>query len=203
MGGTPSTTKYISKVGRHSGATRSASFQKYLYYATDGFYEYSGRALITQSWDGHRPIASTALVQGLRGGERGWDVNQEPRVTCLSVRSESCVVTCRLASLRGRGRDREWAVCVAATSCGPPSPTHTAPGLQSPQPSRHTLTDTARSYIIRGVIILIGSQSSRGGYPLAALGSEDWCGVVSDGRPSVHGVAPSPTAPASSRVSRE
>ena len=42
----------------------------------------------------------------------------------------------------------------------------------------------------------------------AALGSEDWCnpvhgGVFSDGRPSVHGVAPSPTAPASSRVSRE
>ena len=46
------------------------------------------------------------------------------------------------------------------------------------------------------------------GYPSAALGSEDWCnpvhgGVFSDGRPSVHGVAPSPTAPASSRVSRE
>ena len=46
------------------------------------------------------------------------------------------------------------------------------------------------------------------GYPLAALGSEDWCdaihaGVFSGGRPSVHGVAPSPTAPASSRVSRE
>ena len=52
------------------------------------------------------------------------------------------------------------------------------------------------------------SRGSRGGYPLAALGSEDWCnpshgGVFSDGRPSVHGVAPSPTAPASSRVSRE
>ena len=54
-------------------------------------------------------------------------------------------------------------------------------------------------------------ERSRGlevGYPLAALGSEDWCdpvhgGVFSDGRPSVHGVAPSPTAPASSRVSRE
>ena len=51
------------------------------------------------------------------------------------------------------------------------------------------------------------SRGSRGGYPLAALGSEDWCnpvhgGVFSDGRPSVHGVAPSPTAPASSRVSR-
>ena len=49
---------------------------------------------------------------------------------------------------------------------------------------------------------------NQGGYPFAALGSEDWCdaihaGVVSDGRPSVHGVAPSPTAPASSRVSRE
>ena len=49
-----------------------------------------------------------------------------------------------------------------------------------------------------------GSRGSRGGYPLAALGSEDWCdaihaGVFSDGRPSVHGVAPSPTAPASSR----
>ena len=48
----------------------------------------------------------------------------------------------------------------------------------------------------------------QGGYPLAALGSEDWCdaihaGVFSGGRPSVHGVAPSPTAPASSRVSRE
>ena len=49
------------------------------------------------------------------------------------------------------------------------------------------------------------SRGSRGGYPLAALGSEDWCnpshgGVFSDGRPSVHGVAPSPTAaPASSR----
>ena len=48
---------------------------------------------------------------------------------------------------------------------------------------------------------------SRGGYPLAALGSEDWCdaihaGVFSDGRPSVHGVAPSPTAPASSRGRR-
>ena len=42
------------------------------------------------------------------------------------------------------------------------------------------------------------SRGSRGGYPLAALGSEDWCnpshgGVFSDGRPSVHGVAPSPT----------
>ena len=41
-----------------------------------------------------------------------------------------------------------------------------------------------------------------GGYPLAALGSEDWCdaihaGVLAGGRPSVHGVAPSPTAPAS------
>ena len=53
-----------------------------------------------------------------------------------------------------------------------------------------------------------GSRGSRGGYPLAALGSEDWCnpshgGVFSDGRPSVHGVATSPTAPASSRVSRE
>ena len=41
---------------------------------------------------------------------------------------------------------------------------------------------------------------------MAALGSEDWCnpshgGVFSDGRPSVHGVAPSPTAPASSRGS--
>ena len=48
------------------------------------------------------------------------------------------------------------------------------------------------------------SRGSRGGYPLAALGSEDWCdaihaGVFSGGRPSVHGVAPSPTAPASSR----
>ena len=46
------------------------------------------------------------------------------------------------------------------------------------------------------------SRGSRGGYPLAALGSEDWCdaihaGVFSGGRPSVHGVAPSPTAPAS------
>ena len=53
-----------------------------------------------------------------------------------------------------------------------------------------------------------GARGSRGGYPLAALGSEDWCnpshgGVFSGGRPSVHGVAPSPTAPASSRVSRE
>ena len=52
------------------------------------------------------------------------------------------------------------------------------------------------------------SRGSRGGYPLAALGSEDWCdaihaGVFSGGRLSVHGVAPSPTAPASSRVSRE
>ena len=42
------------------------------------------------------------------------------------------------------------------------------------------------------------------GYPSAALGSEHWCdvihaGVFSGGRPSVHGVAPSPTAPASSR----
>ena len=51
------------------------------------------------------------------------------------------------------------------------------------------------------------SRGSRGGYPLAALGSEDWCnpshgGVFSDGRPSVHGVAPSPTAPASSRGRR-
>ena len=38
------------------------------------------------------------------------------------------------------------------------------------------------------------SRGSRGGYPLAALGSEEWCnpshgGVFSDGRPSVHGVA--------------
>jgi len=38
-----------------------------------------------------------------------------------------------------------------------------------------------------------------------AFVSENWCnavhaGVFSDGRPSVHGVAPSPTAPASSRV---
>ena len=54
----------------------------------------------------------------------------------------------------------------------------------------------------------LGSRGSRGGYPLAALGSEDWCnpshgGVFSGGRPSVHGVATSPTAPASSRVSRE
>ena len=49
---------------------------------------------------------------------------------------------------------------------------------------------------------------ARGGYPLAALGSEDWCdaihaGVFSGGRPSVHGVAPSPTAPASSRGRRK
>ena len=40
---------------------------------------------------------------------------------------------------------------------------------------------------------LLLSRGSRGGYPLAALGSEDWCnpshgGVFSDGRPSVHGV---------------
>jgi len=40
------------------------------------------------------------------------------------------------------------------------------------------------------------SRGSRGGYPLAALGSEDWCnpshgGVFSGGRPSVHGVATS------------
>ena len=46
----------------------------------------------------------------------------------------------------------------------------------------------------------LSSRGSRGGYLLAALGSEDWCdpiqgGVFSDGRPSVHGVAPSPTAP--------
>ena len=58
------------------------------------------------------------------------------------------------------------------------------------------------------VLSSTGSRGSRGGYPLAALGSEDWCdaihaGVFSGGRPSVHGVAPSPTAPASSRVSRE
>ena len=57
-------------------------------------------------------------------------------------------------------------------------------------------------------LLLFESRGSRGGYPLAALGSEDWCdaihaGVFSGGRPSVHGVAPSPTAPASSRVSRE
>ena len=54
---------------------------------------------------------------------------------------------------------------------------------------------------------LVGSRGSRGGYPLAALGSEDWCnpshgGVFSGGRPSVHGVATSPTAPASSRGRR-
>ena len=79
------------------------------------------------------------------------------------------------------------------------SPLHSAPPNACRAPP-HDSTPTASFDVSLEVL--------ERGYPLAALGSEDWCdaihaGMFSGGRPSVHGVAPSPTAPASSRVSRE
>ena len=63
-----------------------------LYYATDGFCEYSGRALITQSWaDGHRiaRIASTRPRAKWRGTWMGREPSQELHVSQCVQRAVS------------------------------------------------------------------------------------------------------------------